>query len=69
MNENSKWSTHGEKLTFEKSCCKCSRLETTKGFKVVRSAAELSVKDVKLASLSLKKVAPFQLISNVRTKV
>lgn len=69
VNEKSKGSTHDEKLTFEKSCGKCRRLETTKDPELYVQPPELSVKDAKLASLSLQKVAPFRLKSSVRGKV
>lgn len=75
FSENKGWmrtakrSTHDEKLTFEKSCGRCSRLETTKDSKLYVQPPNLAYKDAKLASLSSQKVAPFRLKSNVRTKV
>lgn len=70
MNGSSKCCKDCEKLTFGKSYSACSRLEeTTKESKLYVQPPNLASKMPKLASLSLQKVAPFRLKSNVRTKV
>lgn len=61
MNENSKRSTHDEKLTFEKSCGKCSRLETTKDLKLYVQPPNLASKMPNLPLYLYRKLLPFDL--------
>lgn len=68
MNENTKWSTHDEKLTLEKSCGECRRLETTKDSKLYVQPPNLASKMPNLPLYLYRKLLPFDLNPMCRQK-